>query len=58
MSYAHTKRRKLIKKMKKEHKANWYKMFRAKVDKDVKDRLGVPIRLSDILFASCRLGGA
>lgn len=49
MSYAHTKRRKLIKKFKKMYPKEWYSKFRAKIEADVKERMGTPIRLTDLL---------
>jgi len=48
MSYAHTQRRKLIKSIKREFPKNWYKVFRDKVDADVKERLGLGITLEDL----------
>jgi len=50
MSYAHTQRRKVIKKFKKKSERSWYKLFRASVDEIKREMEGPPIgTLEDIL---------
>jgi len=50
MSYAHTQRRKVIKKFKKKSERSWYKLFREYVDKIKREMEGPPIgTLEDIL---------
>ena len=51
MSTAHTKRRKLIAKLKHRHPHNWESLFRRKVDSDVRRRLGEPVALEQIMNA-------
>lgn len=49
MSYANTKRRKLIKRLKRKYRRNWRHEFRTKVAADVKAREGEGIPLSDLI---------
>ena len=43
MSYAHTKRRKLIKHLKKNYPTKWYTKFSETITEDVIKRLGEPL---------------